>query len=100
MGAKLPHEPGPWQWYWRKGENGEADCGVFHERAPGQAWAVCRAPRYQTREQWEADGLLISAAPDLADALEAMVWTFEKLGNGKAITQARAALAKAGRGSK
>jgi hypothetical protein len=34
------------------------------------AYSVCRAPRYQTRQQWEADARLISAAPDLYDAAD------------------------------
>lgn len=50
-------------------ENGEAYCGVYYEKRPGQAYSVCRGPRYQVKEQWEADARLISAAPDLLAAL-------------------------------
>ena len=68
----MSHTPGPWQWYWRT-ENDETNCGVFWEKSKGQAWPVCRAPRYQTEEQWTADARLISAAPDLLVALNEAV---------------------------
>lgn len=58
------HTPGPWEWYWRV-EEGEASCGVFWEKHPGHVYSVCRAPRYQTKEQWKEDASLIAAAPDL-----------------------------------
>lgn len=65
----MKHTPGPWKWYWRK-EDGEANCGVFSEKNPGQAYAVARCPRYQKKEQWEVDARLIAAAPDLLAALK------------------------------
>lgn len=58
----VTHAPGPWEWYWRK-ENKEADCGVFYMRRPGHAYAIARCPRYEKREQWEANARLIVAAP-------------------------------------
>lgn len=61
------YTPSPWKWYWRE-TDGEADCGVFSETMPGQAYSVCRAPRYQTEERWEADARLIAAAPDMLEA--------------------------------
>lgn len=42
-----------WKWFWRK-ETEEADCGIFAEDRPGQAYAVTRCPRYLTQEQWSA----------------------------------------------
>ena len=67
------HTPGPWRWYWReeadiKGDI--ADCGVFHEKHPGHAYAIARCPQYENREQWEANARLIAAAPDLLQALK------------------------------
>lgn len=63
----------PWAYYWRE-ENGEAECGVTHERRPGHVYAVARCPRYVRKEQWEQDGHMISASrtllPRLAKALE------------------------------
>lgn len=56
-----------WQWYWRTDENGHADCGVFYEKRPGHAYAVCRAPRYMRKEQWEEIAPVIASAPDLRD---------------------------------
>jgi hypothetical protein len=60
--------PGPWQWYWRV-EGREANCGVYYEERPGMAHSVCRAPRYVTQEQWEANARLIAAAPLMLAAL-------------------------------
>lgn len=59
---------GPWKYSWRQ-VDGEADCGVFAEPHEGQAYSVCRAPLYQTEEQWDADARLIAAAPELLAAL-------------------------------
>jgi hypothetical protein len=62
------HTPGPWQWYWRV-ENGEANCGVFYEEHKGVAYSICRAPRYETAKQWEANARLIVASPLLLVSL-------------------------------
>ena len=52
--------PGPWKWYWRVDEEtGEADCGIYYEKFPGHAYSVMRCPRYQSREQWEADAKFV-----------------------------------------
>lgn len=91
------HTPGPWQWYWRT-EDGVANCGVFHEPREGMAYSVCRAPQYQTKDQWESDARLIAAAPDLLDALQAIVYSAaanQAAVNYPLIDDARAAIAKA-----
>lgn len=55
-----------WQYYWRKNEEtGETDCGVYYEDFPGRADSVCRAPRYQTEEQWEKDASLICSVHEM-----------------------------------
>lgn len=36
---------------------------------PGHVYSVCRCPRYQTKEKWEADGRFLHAAPAMAEAL-------------------------------
>lgn len=66
------HTPGPWEWDWRQ-IDGEADCGVRWIKCEGHAYSVCRAPRYQSQEQWEADARLITAAPELLEALIRLV---------------------------
>lgn len=64
--------PGKWRWYWRKSYlAGETDCGVVAEERPGLGVSVCRAPRYQTKEQWEVDGPVLAAAKDLLAACTA-----------------------------
>lgn len=50
---------GEWQSYWRS-EAGLADCGVFVTPREGIGVSVCRAPRYEKRAQWEANGALIA----------------------------------------
>jgi hypothetical protein len=73
--AKRTVTPGPWKWYWTVAADDETvtDCGVYSEHIFGQAVSVCRAPRYESKEQWEANAGLISSAPDLLEALEMMV---------------------------
>jgi len=85
------HTPGPWQWYWRH-EDGVTNCGVFHEPRSGMAYSVCRAPQYQTEQKWMADARLIAAAPELLEALQAIIDT--GLSTSK-ITAAKKAIAKA-----
>lgn len=77
--GQATHAPSPWKWYWRTDENGHTDCGVFYEKREGQAYSICRAPRYQTKEQWEADARLITAAPDLLEACRFLISQVEKL---------------------
>ena len=93
------HTPGPWDWYWRESD-GEADCGVYWEKYQGQAYSVCRAPRYQTEEQWAADARLIAAAPELLEALidaRKQLEAYEEALNGEDYNSPRinAAIAKA-----
>ena len=59
---------GEWKYYWRV-EDGKANCGVFAEPRNGHAYSVCRAPQYETQEQWEANARLMAAAPELLEAL-------------------------------
>ena len=73
--------PGPWQWYWHRNTDkdpSEAECGVFVEKRPGHAYSVCRAPRYEKKEQWEANARLIAAAPDLVEAARIGAWYLEQ----------------------
>jgi hypothetical protein len=42
-----------WKWFWRE-EGDEADCGIFAEWRPGQAYAIARCPRYLREEEWTA----------------------------------------------
>lgn len=86
---KTAHTPGPWTWYWRV-EDEEANCGVFWEQRSGMAYAVARCPRYQTKEKWEADARLISAAPDLLEALKAVMNDLMLLGSVTDATSMRA----------
>lgn len=65
--------PGPWVWYWREDDEGHADCGVFWEKRTGHAVSICRAPRYEKQQRWEANARLIAAAPDLLEACEMAV---------------------------
>ncbi len=96
------HTPGPWQWYWRLGENLKADCGVFSETRPGHAYSVCRAPQYEGQAQWEANARLIAAAPELLEACQTVLAGIERglpidanTVNGLVVARLRAAIAKA-----
>jgi len=77
---KLSHTPGPWDWYWKvRRDDGviEADCGVVASpyNDMRNIRSICRAPRYETKEQWEANARLISAAPKLLFILENIVFS-------------------------
>jgi hypothetical protein len=61
--SNFKHTPGPWKWYWR--DRFGDDAGGVYAVDGGIATSVCRAPRYQTKEQWEADARLIAAAPTM-----------------------------------
>lgn len=61
MKAKVKHALFPWQWDWKE-ENGESDCGIFYEKFPGHAYAIVHCPRYEKREQWEANASFIIRA--------------------------------------
>jgi hypothetical protein len=67
--------PGPWDWYWRTND-GKTDCGVFSMDG-GISASVCRAPRYQTKEQWEADAALIAACHP--DAIRTLLESYDSL---------------------
>ena len=94
------YTPGPWYWYWRQSD-GETDCGVYSEKHQGHAYSVCRAPRYQTEDQWAADARLIAAAPELLNLAERVARLNRDAGRIGAgmlahlIDEARAAIAKA-----
>ncbi len=79
----MKHTLTPWKWYWKINDRLEADCGVFSESITGQAVSVCRTPRYEKEEQWEANARLIASAPDL---LEACKYVIEQLRNVKGKT--------------
>lgn len=96
----MTHTPGPWNWYWKLGENFEADCGVFSEATKGQAYAVCRCPRYQKEEQWKIDAPILAAANDLLEACEMLLADIEPndscpWADGSSVQIARAAIKKA-----
>ncbi len=62
----MKHTPEPWTYYWHVADNGETDCGVVNHRG----YSVCRAPRYQKKDQWEADARLIVKAPEMYELLK------------------------------
>ena len=61
----MKHTPGPWTYYWRTNDDGETDCGVKNY----EGVSVCRAPRFQSKEQWEYDARLITKAPEMYELL-------------------------------
>lgn len=89
------HTPGPWTWYWRQDNGNEADCGVMSGAESGRARSVCRAPRYESEKQWEANARLISAAPELLEALQAMLRAETNQHHATAGALAYAAITKA-----
>lgn len=61
MSSRFEGAKGSAQFYWRQ-EDGEANCGVFHEPRQGHAYSICRAPRYVSEDQWMQDGGFIADA--------------------------------------
>ena len=56
-----------WKTYFRK-YNDEADCGIFYEIYPGQAFSVARCPRYAREDQWlEVSNRIIACTSACAD---------------------------------
>lgn len=88
----MPHTPGPWQFYRLSGDDGlgyiradpEDGLEIAHHGDSGRA-----------REENEANGALIAAAPDLLAALKAMVDELSDEGDWPIFDAARAAIAKA-----
>jgi hypothetical protein len=64
----MEHTRGLWKWNWKINDRLECECGIYSEYEEGQAVSICRAPRYEKEKQWEANALLITAAPDLLKA--------------------------------
>ena len=59
-----------WKTYFRK-YNDEADCGIFYEIYPGQAFSVARCPRYAREDQWlEVSNRIIACTSACADIPE------------------------------
>lgn len=69
---------GLWKWHWRF-ENGEANGSVYAEPREGHAYAVAICPRYQTKEQWEADAPVIAAAKEMLAALKTAAEIFDDM---------------------
>lgn len=78
------HTPEPWVWYWKEKEltpterltfSREADCGVVS----AGGLSVCRTPRYQNKERWEADARLIIAAPAMYRKLQFAVEAIQRI---------------------
>jgi len=99
----MKHTPLSWQWYWRLGDNMEADCGIFHEKREGLAYAIARCPKYTKEDQWKSDAAFIVKACnshyDLLEACKALVrqedWQGEDIDPLSPVGKARAAIAKA-----
>ena len=94
------HTPGPWEFY------GDNNYGGTVEIGPRLTVSVDRADRFDSsmainREEMEANGRLIAAAPDLLAALEALCPKVLSGTSGmdEAIAAAESAIAKA-RGGK
>ena len=63
---------GVWVSYWRVTDE-KPDCGIFAEPREGQAYSVCRCPRYQKKKQWQDDSELIAFLHNNADAIAGLV---------------------------
>ena len=66
MNESIQPTEGEWKYYdWGVDDNGERDSYIVSERG----YAVVRCPRYQTREQWQADAKLIVQSKRMASLL-------------------------------
>lgn len=59
----MPHTPGPWRWNLRH-TNGEVWDG------PGQGYMIAQVFGHGCKEVADANGQLISASPDMREAVE------------------------------
>lgn len=67
------HTQTPWKWH-TEFKSDERIGSVFAEPREGHAYAIAMQPKYQTKEQWDADAALIvrsvNTLPALAKAME------------------------------
>ena len=61
MNSKDNYSKEPWKYYWGKNEHNEADCGIYFELNEGGAYAICRAPKYATEDEWKNNARRIVA---------------------------------------
>tara|TARA_B110000483_G_scaffold194793_1_gene232223 strand:+ start:2289 stop:2624 length:336 start_codon:yes stop_codon:yes gene_type:complete len=80
---KTRHTPAPWTWHSKKHEDGSMNGSVvfIDEHL---AHCVCKAPKFQDEEKWEANAKLMAAAPELLDALMAMDTFLKHIGENNA----------------
>jgi len=72
----VEHTATPWEWDWQLKENSlEAKCGIRHFDG-NIAYSVARCPKYQSEQQWKADGAFIVKAcnnfDEMYEALKAI----------------------------
>lgn len=74
---QIAHTPGPWAWSWSVLPNGNADGRIYTGwNTPigiGAPLCVAVSPRYQTKEQWEADAPVLATAPEVLTAAKAVI---------------------------
>ena len=102
---KTQHTPGPWRvekidgcLYIEAGIgkrwNNPTICNLYDDVTPEDSVTIHNW--YKPHDNSEANATLIAAAPELLEALEAMLATFEPSNDFPVMTQAYAAIAKAG----
>lgn len=88
-----------WKWHSAEHDDGRNNGSVLSESFPGHAYAVCKAPQYMPKEDWEKVAPLLAAAPELLEALEEFLKAYDSdklFGDDPSeVDKARAAIRKA-----
>lgn len=60
----------PWTWHSEMNEDGTNNGSVICGAETGRAYAICKAPKYMSKSDWQTIAPKLAASDDLYEALE------------------------------